>query len=159
MLGLAIGFFGVAAAVSTPYGQLEPETCEFISGWAWDPAQPTTPVTVALFDGPNLVASARADRYRADLVEKITYWTGVKRPIASLATYVARGGTADNTIQTSNFGLSLVPTLADPALVRQSHAFLEHTQQTLTGNDPERYPDLTFPFITQLTVAPHGGAR
>lgn len=34
-------------------------------------------------------------------------------------------------------GLSLVPTLADPALVRQSHAFLEHTQQTLTGNDPD----------------------
>jgi hypothetical protein len=36
--------------------------------------------------------------------------SGVKRPIASLATYVARGGTAANTIQTSNFGLSLVPT-------------------------------------------------
>ncbi|HEX5917326.1 MAG TPA: sulfatase-like hydrolase/transferase, partial [Nocardioides sp.] len=34
-------------------------------------------------------------------------------------------------------GLSLVPTLADPALVRQSYAFLEHTQQTLTGNDPD----------------------
>lgn len=34
-------------------------------------------------------------------------------------------------------GLSLVPTLADPKLVRQSHAFLEHTQQTLTGNDPD----------------------
>ncbi len=34
-------------------------------------------------------------------------------------------------------GLSLVPTLSDPALVRQSHAFLEHTQQSLTGNDPD----------------------
>jgi arylsulfatase A-like enzyme len=34
-------------------------------------------------------------------------------------------------------GLSLVPTLADPKLVRQSYAFLEHTQQTLTGNDPD----------------------
>ncbi|GAA5106391.1 hypothetical protein GCM10023339_03290 [Alloalcanivorax gelatiniphagus] len=34
-------------------------------------------------------------------------------------------------------GLSLVPTLTDPAVVRQSHAFLEHTQQTLTGNDPD----------------------
>jgi len=34
-------------------------------------------------------------------------------------------------------GLSLVPTLTDPTLVRQSHAFLEHTQQTLTGNDPD----------------------
>ncbi len=34
-------------------------------------------------------------------------------------------------------GLSLVPTLTDPRLVRQSHAFLEHTQQTLTGGDPD----------------------
>lgn len=34
-------------------------------------------------------------------------------------------------------GLSLVPTLTRPGLVRQSYAFLEHTQQTLTGNDPD----------------------
>lgn len=34
-------------------------------------------------------------------------------------------------------GLSLAPTLAQPDLVRQSYAFLEHTQQTLTGNDPD----------------------
>ena len=34
-------------------------------------------------------------------------------------------------------GLSLVPTLAQPGLVRQSYAFLEHTQQTLTGRDPD----------------------
>ncbi len=34
-------------------------------------------------------------------------------------------------------GLSLVPTFAEPKLVRQSYAFLEHTQQTLTGGDPD----------------------
>ena len=34
-------------------------------------------------------------------------------------------------------GLSLVPTLSQPKLVRQSYAFLEHTQQTLTGRDPD----------------------
>ncbi|RYB94306.1 hypothetical protein EUA93_08085 [Nocardioides oleivorans] len=34
-------------------------------------------------------------------------------------------------------GLSLVPTLAQPKLVRQGYAFLEHTQQTLTGGDPD----------------------
>ncbi|WP_139227647.1 sulfatase-like hydrolase/transferase [Nocardioides alpinus] len=34
-------------------------------------------------------------------------------------------------------GTSLAPTLGQPALVRQSYAFLEHTQQTLTGNDPD----------------------
>ena len=34
-------------------------------------------------------------------------------------------------------GLSLAPTFAQPGLVRQSYAFLEHTQQTLTGGDPD----------------------
>lgn len=34
-------------------------------------------------------------------------------------------------------GTSLAPTFAQPALVRRSYAFLEHTQQTLTGGDPD----------------------
>jgi N-acetylglucosamine-6-sulfatase len=34
-------------------------------------------------------------------------------------------------------GLSLVPTLSQPKLVRQNYTFLEHTQQTLTGGDPD----------------------
>jgi len=34
-------------------------------------------------------------------------------------------------------GLSLVPTFTQPWLVRQSYAFLEHTQQTLAGGDPD----------------------
>lgn len=34
-------------------------------------------------------------------------------------------------------GTSLAPTLGQPKLVRQSYAFLEHTQQTLTGRDPD----------------------
>ncbi|WP_322920487.1 sulfatase-like hydrolase/transferase [Nocardioides renjunii] len=34
-------------------------------------------------------------------------------------------------------GQSLVPTFAQPKLVRQGYAFLEHTQQTLTGGDPD----------------------
>ena len=34
-------------------------------------------------------------------------------------------------------GTSLAPTLGQPQLVRQSYAFLEHTQQTLTGGDPD----------------------
>jgi arylsulfatase A-like enzyme len=34
-------------------------------------------------------------------------------------------------------GTSLVPTFADRTLVRREHAFLEHTQQTLTGSDPD----------------------
>ncbi|CAA9381095.1 MAG: Choline-sulfatase [uncultured Nocardioides sp.] len=34
-------------------------------------------------------------------------------------------------------GTSLVPTFGDRGLVRRRHAFFEHTQQTLTGNDPD----------------------
>ncbi|MCD6639719.1 MAG: sulfatase-like hydrolase/transferase [Nocardioides sp.] len=34
-------------------------------------------------------------------------------------------------------GTSLVPTFADPALNRRRFAFFEHTQQTLTGADPD----------------------
>ena len=34
-------------------------------------------------------------------------------------------------------GLSLVPTLSEPAPGAAAHAFLEHTQQTLTGGDPD----------------------
>ncbi len=34
-------------------------------------------------------------------------------------------------------GRSLAPTFTQPGLVRQSYAFLEHTQQTLTGGDPD----------------------
>ncbi|MDR7253306.1 arylsulfatase A-like enzyme [Nocardioides sp. BE266] len=34
-------------------------------------------------------------------------------------------------------GASLAPTFAQPKLVRRSYAFLEHTQQTLTGGDPD----------------------
>ena len=34
-------------------------------------------------------------------------------------------------------GTSLVPTFGDRRLVRRGHAFFEHTQQTLTGTDPD----------------------
>ena len=34
-------------------------------------------------------------------------------------------------------GVSLVPTFADRRAVRRSYAFFEHTQQTLTGGDPD----------------------
>jgi N-acetylglucosamine-6-sulfatase len=34
-------------------------------------------------------------------------------------------------------GVSLAPTFTQPGLVRQRYAFLEHTQQTLTGGDPD----------------------
>ncbi len=35
------------------------------------------------------------------------------------------------------FGTSLVPTFADPSLVRRNHVFFEHTAQALTKKDPD----------------------
>jgi arylsulfatase A-like enzyme len=41
------------------------------------------------------------------------------------------------TPQPYRFGASLVPTFADPALVRRNHVFFEHTAQALTDKDPD----------------------
>jgi sulfatase maturation enzyme AslB (radical SAM superfamily) len=38
-----------------------------LHGWAWDPSHPDVRVTVDVFEGPNLVASAPADLFRPDL--------------------------------------------------------------------------------------------
>lgn len=39
--------------------------------------------------------------------------------------------------QPYRFGASLVPTFADPAVVRRNHVFFEHTAQALTKKDPD----------------------
>jgi len=53
-------------------GEFEPADCSVVSGWAWDTAQPNTPIIVTLFDGsrPEPVFSVLADQYRADLVSR-----------------------------------------------------------------------------------------
>lgn len=61
--------FGVGSLVrSTPQGYFEYADCSVVSGWAWDSAQPNTPIIVTLFDGSQPVASILADQYRSDLV-------------------------------------------------------------------------------------------
>jgi len=61
--------FGFGAAIRrTPQGYFDSANCSTVSGWAWDSAQPNTPIIVTLFDGSQPVASILADQYRADLV-------------------------------------------------------------------------------------------
>jgi len=51
-------------------GFLESEgTVEDISGWAWDPAQPDTPIRVEIFAEDKLLDSLLADEHREDLVK------------------------------------------------------------------------------------------
>jgi hypothetical protein len=51
-----------------PQGYFDYAGCDAVSGWAWDSAQPNTPVMVALFSEGQLVGTMLADQYRADLV-------------------------------------------------------------------------------------------
>jgi YD repeat-containing protein len=61
--------FGFGAAIRRmPQGYFDSASCTTVSGWAWDSAQPNTPIIVTLFDGSQPVASILADQYRADLV-------------------------------------------------------------------------------------------
>ena len=66
------GLFGAFAATlrRSAEGVFEDANCSAVSGWAWDTAQPNTPIIVTLFDGSQQVASVLADQYRADLVNK-----------------------------------------------------------------------------------------
>jgi hypothetical protein len=41
--------------------------CDGMAGWAWNSAQPNTPITVYFFDGNRYLGSATADQYRPDL--------------------------------------------------------------------------------------------
>ncbi len=49
-------------------GSLDRVGCERIEGWAWDPQEPETPISVSLYDGETLLATVTADRLRRDLV-------------------------------------------------------------------------------------------
>ncbi|HMA38039.1 MAG TPA: D-alanyl-lipoteichoic acid biosynthesis protein DltB [Chloroflexia bacterium] len=55
------------AAPATAEGVQETTSCDTIAGWAWDRRQPATPVSVAIYDGSLLLATVRADQFRADL--------------------------------------------------------------------------------------------
>ena len=53
---------------STANGSLERVDCERSAGWAWDPQQPDTPISVEVYVDDNLVATVRADQLRRELV-------------------------------------------------------------------------------------------
>jgi hypothetical protein len=40
-----------------------------ITGWAWDPAQPDTPVRVDIYDNGSLLITLPADQFRQDLAK------------------------------------------------------------------------------------------
>jgi hypothetical protein len=60
-------FFGMAAALPAPYGELEPETCEYISGWAWDSGRADAPASVEVVENGRVVAAALADTLHPDI--------------------------------------------------------------------------------------------
>lgn len=55
------------APLRTVHGVFEYAGCDAVSGWAWDDAQPNTPIMVSLFSDGQLVGTVLADQYRADI--------------------------------------------------------------------------------------------
>jgi len=49
-------------------GFLETVSCDSISGWAWDAAQPGGAVRIDLYDGERRLATTVAERFRQDLL-------------------------------------------------------------------------------------------
>jgi hypothetical protein len=52
-----------------PTGYLDQATCTIISGWAWDPNTPSTPINVDILSGSTLIATVPANQYRPDLFQ------------------------------------------------------------------------------------------
>jgi hypothetical protein len=57
------------SAVALP-GYISIFTVRRISGWAWDPAAPDTPIDVDVMDGDETLFRIRADRFRPDLLQE-----------------------------------------------------------------------------------------
>ena len=51
-----------------PNGNFETADCSSITGWAWDPQQPNTPISVNIYADNNLVATVSANQFRQDLL-------------------------------------------------------------------------------------------
>jgi hypothetical protein len=51
-----------------PAGHYDSTSCSSISGWAWDPNNPNTPINVDILNAGNLVATIPAGNFRADLL-------------------------------------------------------------------------------------------
>jgi len=51
-----------------PNGDFNSADCSTISGWAWDPQQPNTPISVSIYADDNLVATVSANQFRQELL-------------------------------------------------------------------------------------------
>jgi hypothetical protein len=68
------GVVEVADALDGPQrdlqGELDAADATVISGWAWDPHRPNSPMRVDLYDGNTLLATVPADVFRPDLLRE-----------------------------------------------------------------------------------------
>lgn len=60
--------FGQDASSCAFGGVHETATCSSITGWAWDPTFPNSPISVDIFDGSTLIATVAANQFRQDLL-------------------------------------------------------------------------------------------
>ena len=61
----AIGAAIFAGKVPTYQGVFEAIDCQSLKGWAWDASQPNTPISVDIYDGPQKLATVRANQPKA----------------------------------------------------------------------------------------------
>jgi hypothetical protein len=54
-------------SVPVASGALDSVDEDAVYGWAWEPARPTEPIAVDIYDGDSLLGTVRADGFRADL--------------------------------------------------------------------------------------------
>ena len=68
-LGLLVRWTFVEAPPPGTYeGYHDVTNCNGISGWAWDPDRPGTPLAIDVYDGAALLASVLANQFRQDLL-------------------------------------------------------------------------------------------
>ena len=60
--------FGGHASSCAFGGWHEVADCTSVSGWAWDPAFPNSPISVDIYDGSTMIDTAAANLYRGDLI-------------------------------------------------------------------------------------------
>ncbi len=65
---LVLWAVGQGAAFAQLSGYHDVANCSILAGWAWDSSQPTTPISVDIYDGSTLVTTVAAGTFRQDLL-------------------------------------------------------------------------------------------
>lgn len=68
-LTLLLGLSSIGHAATTYSGKHDSASCAQITGWAWDSTQPTTPITVDIYDGSSKLTTLTADVFRQSLLD------------------------------------------------------------------------------------------